>query len=212
MAFGREILARFQNESWGTRVFLAARWLWTPYEEIARALPCRGSILDAGCGHGLLALALAIQSPARRIMATDHDGSRIAAAARAAQGLGNVKFLEADYRKVPPGPFDGMVYMDDLHYLPHTEQESLLRRSRKSLKSGGVLVFRELGETGSLFSRWNRIHERIMTGLGLTKAAQLHFRTPEGWKSMAERAGYSVTMRPLARPPFADILYECVKK
>jgi 2-polyprenyl-3-methyl-5-hydroxy-6-metoxy-1,4-benzoquinol methylase len=205
------VLARYRAERLRTRLFLHARWAWTPYREVARALPSGGRILDAGCGHGLLALVLALEGPARRVLATDHDASRIETARRAAQGLGNLEFRVADYRKVPSGPFDGMVYMDDLHYLTYAEQEALLRRSRKALKRGGVFVFRELGETGSLFSRWNRVHERLMTALGLTKAERLHFRSPAGWRSLAEKAGFAVVrVRPLARPPFADILYECV--
>jgi len=208
----REVLDRFRGEPLGTRAFLLARWIWTPYREVARTLPGKGRILDAGCGHGLLALVMALEAPARRILATDHDGPRIAAAKRAGRGIKNLEFREADFTRVPPGPFDGIVYMDDLHYLPFADQEALLRRSRGRLKQGGVLVFRELGQTGSLFSRWNRVHEKIMTTLGLTKAERLHFRTPDGWKVMAEKAGFRVRMRPLARPPYADILYECVKR
>jgi 2-polyprenyl-6-hydroxyphenyl methylase/3-demethylubiquinone-9 3-methyltransferase len=172
-------------------------------------LPSKGCILDAGCGHGLLALVMALASPARRILATDHDGPRIEAARRAAGDLKNLVFREADFTRVPSGPFDGIVYMDDLHYLTYAAQESLLRRSRRALKRGGVLVFREVGETKSLFFLFNKFHEKVMTTLGLTKAEKLHFRTPEGWKEMAEKTGFSVRMRSLARPPYADILYEC---
>jgi 2-polyprenyl-3-methyl-5-hydroxy-6-metoxy-1,4-benzoquinol methylase len=205
----REVLRRYGAESWGSRLFLAVRWMWTPYAEVARSLPVKGRILDAGCGHGLLALELSLRSPERRILGVDHDVPRIRAAQKASRDLKNVEFRDGDFTKVPQGLFDGIMYMDDLHYLPYADQETLLRRSRKALRRGGVLVFREVAQTGSFFSGWNRLHEKIMTAVGLTKAEKLHFRTPEGWKTLAESVGFQVHVRPLSRPPFADVLFEC---
>ena len=47
-------------------------------------MPRRGEILDAGCGHGLLSLYLAAQSPERRITGVDIDDEKLAVARRAA--------------------------------------------------------------------------------------------------------------------------------
>jgi 2-polyprenyl-3-methyl-5-hydroxy-6-metoxy-1,4-benzoquinol methylase len=206
-----DVLKRYAAEPWRTRVYLLARWLWTPYEAIARLLPLEGRILDAGCGHGLLALTLALRSSARRVVAVDHDRERIGSARRAGRDLHGVRFLEGDFTRLPGGLYDGMVFLDVLHYLPWRAQEDLLRRAARRLRRRGVLVFREVAQGSSLFSRWNQVHERIMTAFGWTKADDLFFRTSEGWRRMAGSAGLKVRGRPMARPPFADFLYECTK-
>jgi 2-polyprenyl-6-hydroxyphenyl methylase/3-demethylubiquinone-9 3-methyltransferase len=175
-------------------------------------LPEKGKILDAGCGHGLLALVLALQSPRRFVFGVDHDRARVRAARRAGHGLANLRVERGDYTRLPGGTYDGMVFMDVLHYLPFRAQESLLRRAHKKLKRRGRLVFREVAAGGGFFSGWNKIHENLMTRLGFTQAEELHFRDAEGWRQCARKAGFRVRSKPLARPPFADHLFECDKR
>ncbi len=203
---------RYARESLGTRCFLFLRWIWTPYEAVARCLPEKGRILDAGCGHGLLALALALQSPRRFVFGVDHDRARVLAARRASHGLPNLRFESGDYTRLPGGTYDGMVFMDVLHYLPFKTQESLFRRARRKLKKGGRLVFREVAAGDGFFSGWNKIHENLMTRLGFTQAEELHFRDAKGWRQLARKTGFRVSSKPFARPPFADHLFECEKR
>ena len=66
--------------SLGTKLFLHLRWWLTPYERMAAYVPKSGKVLDVGCGHGLLAMEMALSAPNRTVLATDHDVARIALA------------------------------------------------------------------------------------------------------------------------------------
>jgi len=206
-----EVLDRYRALSWGTRLFLWARWHWTPYGEMASRLPVKGRILDGGCGHGLLALALALGSSRRRVLGLDHAKERIRAALGAGAGLRNLSFRTGDYEVLPGGPYEGIALVDVLHYLPLARQEAVLRRAFRGLRRGGLLIFREVDRSPGFSSYFNRLHERFMTGLGFTRAEGLYFREPSGWTSIAQEAGFRVSSRPLSRFPFADILFECRK-
>lgn len=208
---GKDVLHRYSGLTPGARLFLSLRWLWTPYVEMASELPARGRILDGGCGHGLLSLALGLQSPARKVLGLDHAEERVEAGTAAARGIPGLRFQKGDYRKPPPGPFDGIALIDCLHYLTYDEQAKVLAACRKRLRRGGVLLFREVDRKPGFASAFNRFHEAVMTGLGFTKAEGLHFRSAGGWVRFAKEAGFQVESRPCARFPFADHLVRCRK-
>jgi 2-polyprenyl-6-hydroxyphenyl methylase/3-demethylubiquinone-9 3-methyltransferase len=144
---------------------------------MASLLPRAGLILDGGCGHGLLSLTLAFQSPRRKVLGLDHSPSRISAARKAATGLGNLSFRTGDYASPPRLTYDGIALIDVLHYLPYEKQAQVLGRSFRRLRRGGMLVFREVDRRPGPASLFNRFHEKVMTGLGFTKAEGLYFRS-----------------------------------
>ena len=205
------ILRRYAGLPWPTRLFLFLRWTWTPYLEMASLLPMKGRILDGGSGHGLFSLALAVQSKRRRVEGLEHSPVRVAMARKAAAGLPNVGFKEADFRNFSPGPYDGIAFVDVLHYLSYADQEKLLLQAFRRLRPGGTLIFRDVDRRPGLSSLWNRLHEAVMTRLGFTRAGGLHFRPAEGWARLAEKSGYQVSSKPTGRFPFADVLFYCEK-
>ena len=208
---GGEVLRRYADSSGPTRFFLWLRWLWTPYGQMASLLPARGRILDGGSGHGLLSLTLALQSPARKVIGLDHSTERVAAAKKAAGKLPNVVFKKGDFLQMPSGSFEGLAFVDVLHYLTYPTQAKLLKDCYRRLRRGGVLLFRDVDPSPGLTSSLNRVHETIMTGLGFTKAGGLHFRTVPEWTRLAEEAGFRVRSKPTGRFPFADVLFWCRK-
>lgn len=207
----RDLLSRYKSLPWGTKFFLYLRWLWTPYVEMASLMPRQGRILDGGSGHGLLSLTLALRSKARKVEGVDHSVERIAAARAAGAGLRNLSFRNGDFTSLPKKAFEGIAFIDVLHYLPYRVQERLLKDSFQKLRRHGMLLFRDVDRRPGLTSFLNRLHESIMTGLGFTKAGGLHFRTGPEWEKLAAAAGFQVRSKPTGRFPFADVLFWCRK-
>ena len=206
-----EVLGRYSDAPWGTRFFLALRWFWTPYEEMACLLPVSGKILDGGSGHGLFSITLALQSPARKVKGIDHSSPRIGMAQKAAQGLENLSFTRGDFGGFGKNRYDGLAFVDVLHYLPYEAQGELIKEAFRRLRPGGILLFRDVDRKPGLASFWNRFHETLMTAMGFTQAEELHFRSSREWEDLARRAGFQTRSKPTGRFPFADVLFWCRK-
>jgi SAM-dependent methyltransferase len=98
-------------------------------------------VLDAGCGDGLLALALAKSHPRWAITGMDIDPGLLASArARAqARALNNVEFIAADLtRTLPAGGFDVVLALECLTEIP--DDRAALLSMAASLAPGGLFV------------------------------------------------------------------------
>ena len=105
--------------SLGTKIFLHLRWWLTPYARMAAYVPNTAKVLDVGCGHGLLAMELALSAPQRTVLATDHDVARIDLAKQAAdsgKGIANLQFDVSSGSPVVLGTFGRITIINLLHY------------------------------------------------------------------------------------------------
>jgi chemotaxis methyl-accepting protein methylase len=204
---------KVQGVPLGTRLFLGLRWRLTPYPVMASKVPLSGRVLDLGCGHGLLSMAMALQAPGRTVLGIDHDEARIELARRASREIPNLELRPGSLLTPPAGPFSGITAIDVMHYFEPEAQREILRRAHESLEPGGCLLVREVDPTSGLASRFNRFYEKLATGTGFTRAGKkgLHFRSPDGWKTLLSEAGFEVTPERCSHFLFADILYVCRK-
>ena len=209
----KNILARYRDASFSTRLFLLARWRLTPYSRMASRLPREGKILDLGCGHGLFSLAAGLYSPGREIVGIDHDIERVQLGTRAVQDLPNVHIQTGNITQPPSAsrPYSGIAIIDALHYFDPQKQESILQKAYELMESGGTLLVREVDPEGGFASKWNRLYEKIATQIGFTQAERkdLHFRTRKEWEKLMKKAGFKVTSERCSSILFADILYTC---
>lgn len=198
--------------SLGTKLFLHLRWVLTPYGAMASYVPKVGKVLDVGCGHGLLAMALAISSPGREVLATDHDVQRIALARQAGAGITNLQFDVSTGNPVTAGKFDAIMLIDFLHYFSPQEQDSMISQAFANLAPGGWLLTREVNQQAGLLSKWNRLYEKIATWTGFTQSnakENLSFRSQPEWEATFAKHGFKVRSERCSSPIFADILYIC---
>ena len=63
-----EVLALYSGTPLATRAFLRGRVLLSDLEAIERYVPAKGTIVDLGCGHGLLSNLMAMRSAATRLI------------------------------------------------------------------------------------------------------------------------------------------------
>ncbi|HYY06698.1 MAG TPA: methyltransferase domain-containing protein [Candidatus Limnocylindria bacterium] len=119
---------------------------------LARCAP-GALILDAGCGPGCHALALARMG--YRVVGLDRAAVLLAAGRRAVGGAPRLRFVRGDYVRIPfpDGSFDAVLNLGTaLGYRDEQEDLAALREFRRVLTRGGRLVLetahREAAEPG----------------------------------------------------------------
>lgn len=197
----RRTLARYGGEASGTRLHTRIRWRSCPFEAVAEAVPRRGRVLEIGCGHGLFATYLALESDERTVLGTDVDGDKIQAAQRASAGIDHLTFRPDEPGAFPPGPWDAVCIVDVLYLIDREGERGLLATAAEHLAPGGVLVVKEMATTPRWKFRWMALQERLSVQvLKITAGHDLTFVPPMELATwMAEAGLTAVEHRPLDR-------------
>jgi SAM-dependent methyltransferase len=190
------IADRYPGGSPAARAYRALRLRLGGLRRIAGLFPREGTIVDLGCGMGLLAHLLVEERPARRVLAVDHDPARVAQLAGSATGLA-IEARCADMASVAIPPCAGVALVDVLHYLDADAQEALLARAAAALEPGGVLVLRDPDRAAFLRYRVARLHEAVALRSGFTKARHGHYRSGRAWAALLVRHGLEAERLPL---------------
>ena len=208
--------------SLGTKLFLHLRWLLTPYSDMSNYVPTVGRVLDVGCGHGLLAMKMALSAPGRAVLATDHDEQRIEVARLAGAGIDNLQFevstgspVQGGNGPEAMGTFDAIMMIDFLHYFSPEEQDSMIRQAYTKLAPGGWLLAREVDQHTGLLSKINQLYEKLATCTGFTRSNAVDtmtFRSQPEWEAKFAEHGFKVHAKRCSSPIFEDILYICEKQ
>lgn len=168
-----------------------------------------GSVLDLGCGRGIL-LALLAERARREGRSLDLRGIEArashAAVARAALG-GDAEIRTLDLVKASLPSCHAASLIDVLHYLPADAQRPLLDRVVHALEPGGALFVREIDRAAGALGSLARVAERTATVLRGEPGQRFCFRTAAAWRALMEEAGLSVASRPADQgTPFANVL------
>jgi uncharacterized protein (DUF2062 family)/trans-aconitate methyltransferase len=159
-------------------------------------LPAEGTILDLGCGRGLMLAVLAEEreqaerAPGWRLHGIEYRGRIVRIARRA---LGDAATIEqADLAGCELPPCRAAMLFDVLHLLPEDAQESLLERIEASMEPGGLLIIREADAAGGWRFAAGAIANRVIALLQGRWSRRFHFRTADGWADLLERFGFEV--------------------
>ncbi len=111
---------------------------------VAEWLDAGGSLLEVGCGTGLLQLQLAKAFPRASLTGVDIDPTGLAAAREAVQRAGlddRVRILEGDVAiAVPEASFDVVVMVEVLHEIAPQIRPSVVQACARALLPGGWIV------------------------------------------------------------------------
>ena len=173
------------------------------------------SVLDLGCGQGLLFACLA-EAPERPKANTivfhgiELQGRRVDIARRA---LGDIAVIGCgDIRTAEFPRSDLIVVVDVLLYLTAAEQDRVLERCVRALEPGGTLLLREADASAGLRFRITEWAERALCAARGEPGQKLHYRGKREWCTALGGLGLAVTMQPMSEgTPFSNVLYVATK-
>lgn len=187
--------------------YVRLRWRVCPFEKIAQHVPLQGTIVDVGCGYGLLANLLALTSEERDIIGIDLSPRRIRAAQRTVKDRKNIKFLLQDANGLKVEKCNAFVMSDFLHHLPYGRQEELLAGCYQKLSKNGLLVMEEVDDK----PHWKYQFNIIVDGL-LNLGQRTYFRNSAEYLKLLSRIGFQIKTEAAHKGlPLSDILYLCKK-
>lgn len=182
----------YRNQSRGVRLHTALRAWSAPLDAVVGAIPeTAKSLLDVGCGHGLVANEFALRNPDARVLGIDLSDTKIAAALASVGGRPNLEFRHVALQEVPERVFDAVSLVDVLYLVPVAEWTSFLQHCFDRTTPGGTFVLKEVVTE----PRWKferiRLQEFISTRvIRITKGDVMHFETPELLKQRLEGVGF----------------------
>ena len=135
-----------------------SRRLAGPFLDFAGG-PADGRVLDAGCGTGSLALALAARSPRLTVEALDFEEAFVAAL-RERQGGARIRAQQGDACALPfeDASFDAAYSLLVLHFV--SDPPRALREMRRVLKPGAVAAAAVWDQMGGMPS-WRLFFETV---------------------------------------------------
>lgn len=204
--------------------FARGKLSWDPVFTAILALgliPDEARILDLGCGQGVLAawLLAAEQIHATGAWCPDWPPPparwrfhglelKLRDVDRANRAFGDRAAVEpGDIRSASFGDSDTVIILDVLHYIDRDAQETVLRRVRAALRTGGSLLLRVGDAAGGLpfwISRWFDQGVLLLQGRGWVR---LHCRPIPDWIKLLDCVGFRTRAIPMsAATPFANVL------
>lgn len=181
-------------------------WLW-PFANIDSVLPASGTIIDLGCGDGLVAYYLAQHGPRRQVIGIDLDPNKINHARSLKPRLPNLRFIVADIARVDLRQAQGCLLSDVLHHLPKSNQTALLHHVAYQLKSKAICVIKEADEDDFIRSRLTRLWDWL-----LYPHDQINYYSAKHLIRLMRQLGFSVSLNPLRHFfPGSVNLFVCTK-
>lgn len=181
-----------------------------PYEVIERMLPEKGTVIELGCGEGLLTNYLALAAPNRKIIGIEIVPERLAIAKK---GIKNTAYRVGDVVKVPFPKADVFILFHVLHHLPGKEaQEKVLEKVKKALNKKGKLIIVDVHVVLSIkyVAAWVFDHFFVPWVFEKRFFTRAYFRNAKQWKQLLKKLGYKVKISEETRGrPFPNIIFDC---
>jgi SAM-dependent methyltransferase len=180
------------------RLHIGIRMALCPFARLAAFVPTAGLVVDLGCGHGLFACALALESARRCVVGVEPSPAKLAAARMARQRLGRVDFVQGDALANPVcGPCQAILLIDVLYLLAPGQQEAVLRACLNRLAPGGTLLIKTMDDRPRWKAALNELQEwlavrmlRVTLGTGRAFA----FRPLAEWQALCEAIGFAASV------------------
>lgn len=158
-----------------------------PFHELLKSVPVCGSVLDVGCGVGLMSLLLAWSGRVKRIVGIDASERAIETASSAVLPEG----CEASFRCVsesdpwPDEVIDHVLCIDVLHHVAVSKQREFIK-SLSQLNFRGKIIFKDVSPRPFWMALASRAHDLLIS------RQWIHIRNEEEVKQWFEEENLSV--------------------
>jgi 2-polyprenyl-3-methyl-5-hydroxy-6-metoxy-1,4-benzoquinol methylase len=126
-----------------TRLFILLRYIVCPWNGILGYLTGTGSVLDIGCGHGLLLHLAKRKFPDLSCTGFDHDKRKIDVAIKSTPRRSLTFLLDSEIDRLTPSSFDCVTLVDVLYSVPTERWSDILSLANKYLKPHGTIIIKE---------------------------------------------------------------------
>lgn len=140
-----------------------------PIDRVTAQIPPGASILDIGCGGGLLIARLAAEARITAAHGIDSSAPAIVLAQRMAEHLAPRApdtDLQFEHRTVQQGlpkrHYDAVCLIDVMHHVPPAHQEQAFRDAASRVRPGGRLVYKDMADRRFPHSLLNRLHDMLL--------------------------------------------------
>jgi len=203
-----ELFRFYSSQGLKAALYARMRWRLCPFEEIERYVPREGTIIDIGCGYGLLANFLALRSGKRDVTGVDLSVGRIRVAQKTTDNRKKVQFKLMNALDLQSGEYSTVVMSDFLHHIDYQAQQELLARCYQKLPPGGLLIIEEV-DNRPLWKYWFAVISDKILNVG----ERQFFRNYRDFQKLLQRIGFLVRTKKVDKGiPLSDILFICRKK
>lgn len=169
-----------------------------------------GSVVDLGCGYGMVLAFVACTDNARELYGCDLNSHRINIARHGLSAF-NASVQVEDVRRFQFSAAGLILMFDVLQYLPADDQLALLKRCTDALEAGGKLIFRAHDRQRGLWSMLTVGLDWLLFTVERTGTQPLILSAAD-YRKVLEGAGMQVEMRRFRnRLPLAHILFVATK-
>ncbi|UCG77489.1 MAG: methyltransferase domain-containing protein [Nitrospirota bacterium] len=202
----------YRNTNLRTRIFVLIRGLVCPWDKIMKNIETGDSILDIGCGHGLLLNLFRERYPEKRCAGFDHDKDKIDIA-RSTSGA--IDFmLNDEINRIEGERFDLVTIIDVLYSVPFEEWKDIFSTAIGKLSEDGTLVIKETVNTPK-WKYWICLLQEFVAikVLGYTKGSSPFLGSIDFYLSKIEENGFIVKdhIRVDRGFPWPHYLFVCSK-
>ena len=162
------VVSYYRDATLFTRALVAARPLICPLDPILAWVPAAASVLEIGCGVGLLSLNLAVLRRPSRICAFDINANSISIATFAAKRVADVSdvpltfYTARDFAEWPADVFDVVCMVDVAHHVPRELQQDLFQAAAARVREGGLFLYKDMATTPWWCALGNRLHDLVL--------------------------------------------------
>ena len=192
----QSVFERYRSLSKWDKLHILIRIRSCPWDSMLMNMPSGETLIDIGCGHGLLINLLDMKGNRyKKMIGTDLSEDKIKIAKTSEND--HVIFLATDFAELKECADVYSIY-DVLYLVPYNEQKKILKNIYDKLSQKGYLVIKEVDTKPLIKFIWNYFEELIMVKiLKKTLGAKFFFRSSKSFKAILENIGFKVKIVPL---------------